>query len=175
MSAGGRWLQAVAVIVLTMLAAWVLVSAALLIYTRGSREPVTRLLEIPEGTNELIAAGENPLAIPVEWSMYADDVLVLHNRDRVAHRFGGWIIGAHETVEVVLQPSLAGSMLCTLHPSGEVSLNIQPRDFDWRQTVFPTLMVGPPVALVILGSRWLVRTLGEDGPVGQPPFANDST
>jgi len=172
-------------VVATVLAAtfviWSLTSIALLIYTHGSRDPVTRVLEIPEGANELIAAGENPLAIPVEWSLFADDLLVLDNRDRVAHRLGGWIVDAHTSLEVTLQPTLASALICTLHPSGEITLDIQPRDFDWKQTVFPTLLLGPPLGLIVAGSRGVLRMLNEPDddqpPAGerQSPVPSDRT
>lgn len=162
---GGRfpgWVGPVAIILVTTFAAWVLVSVALLIYTRDTRDPVVRVIEIPQGTNELIAAGENPLSIPSEWDMYADDTLVLRNHDDVDHRFGAWVVTAGTTREIVLQPILAGAFTCTLHPSGQVALNVEPRDYDWRQTAIPAALIGPTVGLIIIGSRRLLRLLALD-------------
>ena len=140
---------------------FLLSALALVIYTRDARDPVTHTLVIPAGSNSLINAGENPLAIPPSWSFFADDTLLLENQDRVAHRIGQWVVPAGSALSIELQPALGGAFLCSLHPSGEIAINVEPRDFDWRTAAVPALILGPAVGLVLVGVRWVMRLLDE--------------
>ena len=84
-----RFVRGLTVVAAVTLVVWLMSALALVLYTRGSRDATVRELIIPAGTNELIAAGQNPLEIPDTWSFFADDTLVLVNQDRVDHRLGG--------------------------------------------------------------------------------------
>ncbi len=148
-------------IVLSSLAMWALSSLALLIYTNGARDPETHSLVIPDGASVLIAKGENPLSIPVNWSFLADDTLELVNHDQVGHWFGQYFVPANTTLEYGLQPSFGGSLACSLHPSGAINIDVDVRDFDWLATVFPTLVLGPAVGLILSGVVGVMRKLDE--------------
>ena len=140
-----------------------LVSAlALLIYTRGARSPRNFTLDIPEGTNQLIAAGQNPLAISRNWTFLADDTLTLVNHDRVDHTFGSFLAPAGTTTIHELQPVYAGSFFCTLHPSGSIVIDVDVRDFDWRLLAVPTLALGPAIGLVVFGIGFVMRSLDDE-------------
>ncbi len=148
-------------VLITTLAFWLLMAVGLLIFTAGSREPTTHTLVIPEGSIELIAAGENPLEIPSTWSLLADDTLVLVNEDRVDHWLGDFWVAANSTTEYELQPDFGGSILCSLHPDGEINLDIGLRDFDWRVLVLPTVIIGPFLGWLLVGIRRVMRLLDE--------------
>jgi hypothetical protein len=143
---------------------WAISSLALLIYTNGARDPETHTLVIPDGTSDLIAKGENPLSIPVNWSFLADDTLELVNHDRVGHWFGRYFVPALTTREYGLQPAFGGSLACSLHPSGAITIDVDVREFDWRATIFPTLVLGPAVGLILSGVGSVVGKLDEPEP-----------
>lgn len=150
---------------------WAISAVALLIYTSGAREPELRTLVIPEGTSEAIAAGDNPLEIPSTWSFLADDTLRLVNDDSVDHWLGRFFVPAATTREYTLQPTIGGSLVCSLHPAGAITIDVDVRDFDWKATLLPTLVLGPAVGLVVLGVSSTVRLLDEPEPDGASPGA----
>lgn len=136
-------------------------SLSLWIYTEGARPAEIHTLIIPEGSNELIARGENPLKIPSNWAFLADDTLKLVNDDSVEHWIGSFFVPANTTREYTLQPSFGGSLLCSLHPQGAITIDVDVRDFDWRATLVPTWLLGPTVGLIILGVRSVVAGLDD--------------
>lgn len=157
-----RRIEAVAIIAVSTLVIGVLSSVALLIYTADSRDPVVHNLEIPEGSAELIAAGENPLKIPPTWTFYADDTLVLDNQDDVAHVLGNWVVQPNSVQSFELQPAYGGFFVCTLHPSGGITLSIQPRDYDFGIIAIPTFGFGIAVGVIIVIGLNVTRALGKD-------------
>lgn len=143
-------------------------AVALFIYTRGSRGPEEFTLEIPEGASLLIAAGENPLDIPKQWTFLADDTLTLINHDRVDHWFGTYLAPANHTFTYELQPAYAGTVFCSLHPTGSIVIDVDVRDFDWRLLLAPTLIFGPAIGLVVFGVSFVMGALGEEDELAQP-------
>jgi hypothetical protein len=154
-----RAIEAAAIIALSTLVVFILSSIALLIYTDGSREPTAHTIEIPPGSWQLIEQGENPLEIPPTWTFYADDTLVLDNRDSVPHTLGNWVVPPNTIQAFELQPAYGGIFACSLHPSGAITLNIQPRDYDFGLIAFPTFGFGIAVGLVIVIGLNVTRAL----------------
>lgn len=154
-----RWTELFILIVVSMLGVFILSSIALLIYTAGSREPTVHVLDIPPGSWDLIEQGENPLEIPPTWSFYADDTLVLDNRDDIAHTLGSWYVPPNTVRRFELQPAYGGFFACTLHPSGGITLNIQPRDFDVAIIAFPVLGFGFSVGVILWIGINVMRSL----------------
>jgi hypothetical protein len=150
-----------------MLGVFILSSIALLIYTAGSREPTVHVLDIPPGSWDLIEQGENPLEIPPTWSFYADDTLVLDNRDNVAHTLGSWYVPPNTVRRFELQPAYGGFFACTLHPSGGITLNIQPRDFDFAIIAFPVLGFGFSVGVILWIGINVMRSLDNEPDVSE--------
>jgi hypothetical protein len=147
---------------LLLLTMWVLVGLALIIYTSDSRQTVNDyVIDIAEGSSVLIAAGQNPLDIDVAWDTFVGDSITLANDDIVAHTFGPWTVAAGSTDLHILTNSLTRSYACSLHPSGAISLNVQPRSFDFGLTVKPALMLGIPTALVFTFGQLLREALEE--------------
>jgi hypothetical protein len=156
-------IEAVLLIVGSMLFVGALSSIALLIYTDGSREPTVRTIVIPEGAYELIQAGENPLEIASTESFLADDTLVLDNRDVVTHVLGNWTVPANTIRRFELQPAYGGFFVCSLHPSGAITLDIKPRDYDFKLIAAPTLGFGFAVGLIIWIGINVSRVMGAGG------------
>jgi hypothetical protein len=157
-----RIIEAVVIIALSTLVIGTLSSIALLIYTQDTREPVVHTVEIDAGASELIASGENPLEIPSTWIFYADDTLILDNRDDVQHSLGNWVVPPNTIQAFDLQPAYGGFFVCSLHPSGAITLSIQPRDYDFRLIALPTIGFGIAVGIIIVISLNVTRALDDD-------------
>lgn len=157
-----RWIEAVLIITASTLLIFTLSSIALLIYTDDTRDPTTHTIDIPPGSWELIEQGENPLKVPPTWTFYADDTLVLDNRDDVPHTLGSWVVPPNTIQAFELQPAYGGLFACSLHPSGAITLNIQPRDYDFALIAIPTFGFGLAVGIVIVIGLNVVRALGNE-------------
>jgi len=138
---------------------WSITALAVMLFARGARAPVTRELVIPRGTATGVGEGENPLDIPPTLSFVAGDVLVLRNEDDVAHRVGPYVVPPGGSTRIALSPAGSGSFLCTIHPSGRLLLDVQPRGLDLRLTLVPTLLLGPALGLVAALIWRVVRAL----------------
>jgi len=158
---GSGWVGLILPIVAATTVMWLMSALAMVIYTNGAREPQTHTLNIPAGASELIAAGENPLRIPTTWAFLADDTLELVNEDSVGHWFGQYFVAAGYTRQYELQPQFGASLLCSLHPDGEITIDVEVRDFDWRSTLIPALALGPALGLIFVGVRRVLRALDE--------------
>ncbi len=131
---------------------------------RASRPPRTILLVVPEGTRERVARGENPLELPPTLGFVVGDTLVIRNLDSAAHRIGPFIAPPGEERAFKLGRASAGSLLCSLHPSGRLNLlRVEPRGVEMRLTLAPTLYLGLPLGFLALGLQRVIRRLGPEG------------
>lgn len=137
---------------------WIVCAIALFIYAGERRDPVRHNLIIPAGTAALVAAGENPLEIPAHWNLRSGDVLVLDNRETTQQVFGAWSVGPGERREVLLRP-FTGVVQCTLHPDGELILDVAPDTTDWKLGLIATLAFGPTLGIGALAVARLVGAL----------------
>lgn len=162
-----RWAARVGVVAGTAAAIWGLTAASLVILGGAVREPEVVEIVIPPGATSGIEAGVNVLQIPRSLSLVAGDELVVRNEDRVTHVVGPLAVAPGATARTVVRTPLAGSFLCTVHPSGRIAFEVQPRGFELRLTVLPTLLIGLPLGLGLLGLTGALRRLGaDDGPGG---------
>ncbi len=157
-----KWIEAVLLIAGATLVIFVLSSIALLIYTADSREPTVHVVDIPPGSWDLIVQGENPLKIPPTWTFYADDTLVLDNRDDVPHTLGSWFVPPNTVRRFELQPAYGGFFACSLHPSGGITLDIQPRDYDFSIIAYPVFGFGFAVGIILWIGLNVVRALDKE-------------
>jgi len=132
---------------------------AMLFYTAGARGAKEFTLDIPQGTATAIAAGENPLAIPSTWRFQSGDVLTLVNEDVADHWLGGFWVLAGETASYTLRTSIGGIFSCSLHPAGEIVIDVEVTGFDWRLVMIPTLAIGPLLGLVAVAIRRVLRLI----------------
>lgn len=160
-----RWIEAALLILGSTILVGTLSSIALLMYTADARQPATRTIVIPEGSSELIARGENPLEVPPTWSFLADDTLILDNKDDVPHTLGNWFVPPNTVRRFELQPAYGGFFACSLHPAGAITLDIQPRDFDFALIAAPTFGFGFSVGVILFIGLNVSRALsaGDDG------------
>ena len=162
-----KWIEAALLIAGSTFVVFVLSTIALLIYTDGAREPTVRVLDIPPGSWDLIEQGENPLEIPPTWTFYADDTLVLDNRDDVPHTLGNWYVPPNTIRRFELQPAYGGFFTCSLHPSGGITLDIQPRDFDFAIIAFPVFGFGIAVGIILWIGLNVMRSLDHEPDVSE--------
>jgi len=154
--------ELVGLIAASTLAMFVLSSIALLIYTNNSGDPVQYSLDIPPGSSALIEAGENPLEIPPTWTFNTEDTLRIENRDSVTHSLGDWNVlpEAVETFELLATSS--GTFPSTLHPSGSVTLDVQPRDFVFSFIAYSTFGFGIAIGIILFVGLTIARALDHD-------------
>lgn len=162
-----KWIEAVLLIAASTFVVFALSSIALLIYTDGTRDPIVHVLEIPLGSWDLIEQGENPLDIPPTWTFFADDTLVLDNRDDVAHTLGAWFVPPNTVRRFELQPAYGGFFACSLHPSGGVTLDIQPRDYDFSIIAWPVFGFGVAVGVILWIGLNVMRSLDKEPDVSE--------
>jgi hypothetical protein len=160
-----RLIEGVLLIIGATIVVGSLSSLALVMYTADARQPNTRTIVIEAGSSDLIAQGENPLEIPPTWSFLADDTLVLDNRDDVPHTLGAWYVPPNTVRRFDLQPAYGGFFVCSLHPSGAITLDIQPRDYDFALIAAPTFGFGFSVGVILFIGLNVSRVLGagDDG------------
>ncbi len=149
-------------VLVATLAFWLVSATSVYVLTRGAREPFTRTIEIPAGTVDQIARGENPLAIPASWDFFVGDRIIMQNDDWVSHQIGPWSAPSGETIAVSLTEVRGGSLFCSIHPDGQIVLEVRPHGFDWELTILPTLILGPTVGVLYVGIRRLLWALDDE-------------
>ena len=122
--------------------------AGWVIYGGTTRAPGRIEFVIPVGTAERVAAGEAVPSLPAKWVFVAGDVLALRNEDGVNHQLGPFWIPAGTTLTIPLERASTFNYLCTVHPSGSIGLEVQPRN-SWTRTLTPTLLLGVPIGAVL--------------------------
>lgn len=157
-----RIIEAAVLIIGSTLVIGLLSSIALLIYTKDAREPTVHVLDIPLGSYERILGGENVLDIPSTWAFYAGDAIVLDNKDDVTHTIGTWSVPPNTTRRFGLQPAFGGNFTCSLLPSGTVTLDIQPRAFDFSIIALTTFGFGMSVGVILVIGLTMIRAMSHE-------------
>lgn len=155
-------LEAAALIVGSTLAIGILSSIALLIYTKDAQEPTVHVLDIPLGSYDRILEGDNVLDIPSTWAFYAGDAIVLDNKDDVTHTIGTWSVPPNTTRRFGLQPAFGGNFTCSLLPSGTVTLDIQPRGYDFSMIALPTFGFGISIGVILFIGLTMMRAMSHE-------------
>lgn len=109
-----------AVVGLLLCATWWVVVA----YDLGPAEHGDDLV-IPAGTAEAIASGAPFAFVPDRFSLAPGGHLRVVNQDSATHQIGGTAIPAGTTAEIEATDS--GALLCTIHPAGELEIDIESR------------------------------------------------
>ena len=84
----------------------------------------THTIDIPPGTAERLAAGEDVEIIPDELRFKLRDVLIIVNRDSVTHTIGPFEVEPGQTLERTFGEAAAFNSYCSLHPAGSISISI---------------------------------------------------
>ncbi len=88
----------------------------------GSEELV---VEVPPGTAERMAAGEQIELLPRTLEVGVGDRLVVVNRDEVTHEVGPYTVAAGQTLAQTFTSPGTIEGLCTLHPSGAITIVVR--------------------------------------------------
>ena len=80
---------------------------------------------IPEGTADRIAAGEDVEILPAQLTVRVGEVIRIVNEDLSGHFVGIFYVGAGETVTQRFNSAGEFSGLCTIHPSGQITLTVE--------------------------------------------------
>lgn len=104
-----------------LLAAVALVTAAL--FGRAGSQVVDVI--VPPGTAARIAAGEPIELLPRELRVEVGDELVVANQDDRVHEVGPYVVAPGDTIRQRFTEPGRIEGLCTLHPSGEVSIIVR--------------------------------------------------
>lgn len=113
-----RWLVGL------ILLAVAFVGAAVVLSQVFEREGQTHTITIPLGTSERLDAGEDVELIPENLRFTLQDRLVITNNDVAFHQVGPFTVGPGETVDQTFGEVATFEGLCSLHPSGSVSIEI---------------------------------------------------
>lgn len=113
-------------------------------------------LTIPEGTAARIASGD-AVFLPSTLSLRSGTVLLVRNRDRVAHVVGPATIPPGATARIAQDGG--GSLACTIHASGSLGIAIVPRP-PFAATLLPALLAGLPLGLLAAVTSRVVSRLG---------------
>jgi hypothetical protein len=158
-----RWfLEAAALIIGSTLVIGILSSIALLIYTKDAAEPTVHVLDIPLGSYDRILGGDNVLDIPSTWAFYAGDAIVLDNKDDVTHTIGTWSVPPNTTRRFGLEPAFGGNFTCSLLPSGTVTLDIQPRGYNFSAIALTTFGFGMSVGVILFIGLAIMRAMSHE-------------
>ncbi len=82
-------------------------------------------IEVPAGTAARIEAGEAVELLPRTLEVSVGDTLEIRNLDDVPHEVGPYYVGAGQTVRQTFTSPGTIQGLCTLHPSGEITIVVR--------------------------------------------------
>ena len=80
---------------------------------------------VPEGTQAQMDAGEEIVLFPRRLEVGVGDRIVIANDDTSSHQVGPYVVGpGQEVVQTFSSPGIIEG-ICTLHPSGEVTIVVR--------------------------------------------------
>ena len=86
-----------------------------------------RVVVIPQGTAERIAAGERVELLPADLRFRLRDTLVVVNDDDTTHQVGPFTVAAGQRLEKRFSEAATLEGSCSLHPSGSITIEITDR------------------------------------------------
>jgi hypothetical protein len=90
----------------------------------GRSEPAERVIVIPAGTAERLAAGEDVALIPDDLRFRVRDRLVMVNHDVTTHRVGPFAVAPGERLEKRFSEVATIEGFCSLHASGRITIEV---------------------------------------------------
>jgi len=90
----------------------------------GANEGTDRVITIPDGTADRIAAGESVELLPADLRFQLRDRLIVVNNDRVNHQVGPFTVAAGQRLEKRFSEAATLEGSCSLHPSGNITIEI---------------------------------------------------
>ena len=92
----------------------------------ASIETATYEYTIPLGAGEALDAGTPLEILPAELIAKVGESIRIVNEDNRGHNVGPWFVGANETVSQPFTSPGRFEGVCTVHPSGELVLVVEP-------------------------------------------------
>lgn len=80
---------------------------------------------IPEGAGEALDAGTPLEILPATLEATVGETIQIVNLDDRGHNVGPWFVGANETLRQEFTSPGRFEGVCTVHPSGELVLNVE--------------------------------------------------
>ena len=102
----------------------VMIVQAVFVWVNRQDIPTQVELAIPNGTAELVAAGEPVPTIPDGLVCARGDLLVLTNHDKAIHPLGPAYIPPHSTVSIPVDSADHFTNFCTFKPSNYLGVDI---------------------------------------------------
>ena len=87
-------------------------------------EAVERLVVIPGGTAERLAAGEDVALVPDDLRFRLRDRLVVVNDDRSSHQVGPFVVPPGQRLEKRFSEAATLDGFCSLHATGRITIEI---------------------------------------------------
>lgn len=88
--------------------------------------PATYSYTIPLGAGEALDAGTPLEILPGELDVSVGETIEIVNLDERGHNVGPWFVGEGETVRQEFTSPGTFEGVCTVHPSGELVLHVDP-------------------------------------------------
>jgi hypothetical protein len=86
------------------------------------------VFEIPAGTADRLAAGEDVEVLPADLRLDLRDRLVVVNLDDRAHQIGPFPVAPGERLERRFSDAVSFSGFCSLHADGSIDIEVRPAD-----------------------------------------------
>jgi hypothetical protein len=90
----------------------------------GERDGVDRVIVIPAGTAERLAAGQDVALIPEDLDFRLRDRLIVINDDVVEHQVGPFTVAPGDRLERRFSEAATFEGFCSLHPGGRITIDI---------------------------------------------------
>lgn len=133
---------------ISLLFGLVLSEVAFIFLGETAREPKSFEINIPAGTADLVARGEQPPGIPRDMVFVVGDILVINNQDIVDHQLGPVWIPAGTSGQLVLGKPESLAYECTFQPGNYVDLDVrEPLTLGTR--IYGILYAGLPLGILM--------------------------
>jgi hypothetical protein len=113
-----------------------------------ARPPQDVILNIPAGTAEKVARGEQPPSIPEDMVFVVGDTLVVVNEDNVDHKLGQLWIPANSSARLALNEEQNMAFECSFQPGNYFGLDVR-QALTMGTRIYGGLYAGIPLGIMI--------------------------
>ncbi len=135
-------------VAVSLAASWAIMLVWWALLSPSAQASDTLEIVIPEGTAAAVAQGRPAPFIPKSLSLAKGGSLRVINNDVVEHDVGGYQVAAGRTVTFDAKANADGTVSCSIHPSGYLSLDLTERP-PLLSTIIPTLLLGLPAGIAL--------------------------
>ena len=98
--------------------------AGMYLVPRAAASQTTEII-VPEGTQTRMDAGEEIVLFPRRLEVGVGDRIVIENDDSSSHQVGPYVVGPGQRIVQTFSATGIIEGICTLHPSGEVTIVVR--------------------------------------------------